>query len=75
MVTTTDGRANAIVWTVGAEGDDRLHGFDADTGATVSDGGAAGAPGAVRRFQTPILAAGRIYVAVDGGVRAFSTAP
>jgi hypothetical protein len=72
MVTTTDGRAEPIVWIVGAEGDGRLHGFDGDTGAIVYGGGGAGdALGMVRRFQTPILAGGRIYVAVDGGVRAF----
>ncbi len=69
MVTTTDGRSEAIVWSVGAEGDDRLHGFDGDTGAVVyrQDG----VLGGVRRFQTPVLAGGRIFVAVEGGVKAF----
>jgi hypothetical protein len=76
MVTTTDGRAEAIVWSVGAEGDGRLHGFDGDTGAVVyGGGGPKDALGNVRRFQAPILAGGRIYVAVDGGVRAFVRAP
>ena len=74
MVTTTDGQSEAVVWAVGAEGDGRLHGFDGDTGAVVSSG-AGGEPLAVRRFQTPILAGGRIYVAVDGGVRAFVPGP
>jgi hypothetical protein len=32
IVTTTDGSSNPIVWVVGAEGDDRLHGFRGDTG-------------------------------------------
>lgn len=32
IVTTTDGKSEPIVWAVGAEGDDRLHGFRADTG-------------------------------------------
>jgi hypothetical protein len=32
IVTTTDGRANPTVWIVGAEGDNRLHGFRGDTG-------------------------------------------
>ena len=31
-VTTTDGTNNAIVWVVGAEGDQRLHGYNGDTG-------------------------------------------
>ncbi len=73
MVTTTDGHDEAIVWIVGAEGDGRLRGFDGDTGAVVYGGGGAGdALEGVRRFQTPILAGGRILVAVDGGVRAFT---
>ncbi|HZZ85203.1 MAG TPA: hypothetical protein VFE30_11750 [Anaeromyxobacteraceae bacterium] len=73
MVTTTDGRAEAIVWSVGAEGDDRLRGFDGDTGEVVyAGGGRQDALGGVRRFQTPILAGGRIYVGVEGGVKAFS---
>jgi len=72
MVTTTDGHAEAIVWSVGAEGDGRLHGFDGDTGEPVVAGVPVG--GSVRRFQTPILARGRIFVAVDGGVRAFTAA-
>ncbi len=72
MVTTTDGRSEAIVWSVGAEGDNRLHGFDGDTGQIVYGGGGAGdVIGSVRRYHTPILAGGRIYVAADGVVKAF----
>lgn len=72
MVTTTDGRNEAIVWSVGAEGDNRLHGFDGDTGQVVFAGGGPGdVIGLVRRFHTPILAGGRIYVAADGVVKAF----
>jgi outer membrane protein assembly factor BamB len=70
MVTTTDGRSEAIVWIVGAEGDDRLHGFDGETGKEVYRQ-ERGSLGGVRRFQTPILAGGRIFVAVEGGVKAF----
>lgn len=72
MVTTTDGHSNAIVWSVGAEGDDRLHGFDGDTGRVIYSGGKDAAIGRVRRYQTPILAGGRIYVAADGVIKAFS---
>ena len=72
MVTTTDGHSEAIVWSVGAEGDNRLHGFDGDTGQIVYGGGGTGdVIGLVRRFHTPILAGGRIFVAADGIVKAF----
>jgi hypothetical protein len=70
MVTTTDGKAEPIVWVVGAEGDGRLRAYDGDTGAALLAPIAVGAK--VRRFQTPIVAAGRIFVAVDGGVKAFT---
>src|SRR6476660_5173368 len=38
-VTTTDGTNNAIVWVAGVAGDQRLHGYNADTGAVVYTGG------------------------------------
>jgi hypothetical protein len=69
MVTTTDGRSEAVVWTVGAEDDEPLRGFDGDTGAPLV--AAAGAGAKVRRFQSPIVSNGRIYVAVEGGIRAY----
>ena len=66
IATTTDQTSGAIVWSVGAEGDNRLHGFDGDTGQVVFDGGGAGdGMTRVRRFQTPIVAKGRIFVAAD----------
>ncbi len=72
IFTTTGGGADPIVWIVGAEGDERLHGYDGDTGAVVYDGGGAGdAMGTVHRFQTPIVAGGRIYVGGNGAVYAF----
>jgi len=74
IATTTDGRSEAIVWVVGAEGDDRLHGFDGNTGRVVFDGGGPSdrLPG-VRRFQTPILAQGRLIVAGDNALYALTT--
>lgn len=73
IVTTTDGSANPIVWAVGAEGDNRLHGFRGDTGAVVFSGGGPGdAMGQVRRFQTLIAAGDLLYVAGDGQVYAFA---
>jgi hypothetical protein len=55
-----------------AEGDNRLHGFDGDTGKVVyAGGGQHDVIGAVRRYQTPILAGGRIFVAADDAVESF----
>jgi len=74
IVTTTDDQSNAIVWTVGAAGDNRLHGFDGDTGQVVFGGGGPGdAMTSVRKFQTPIVAKGRIFVAGDSALFAFTT--
>ena len=73
IVTTTDGEANPIVWAVGAEGDNRLHGFRGDTGAIVFSGAGSGdAIGLVRRFQTLIAAGERLYIAGDRQVYAFA---
>ena len=69
IVTTTDGRADPIVWVLGAEGDDRLHGFRGDTGARLFRS----APLAgLRHFQTLIATPGRLYVGADGRLYAFS---
>jgi hypothetical protein len=73
IVTTTDGRSEAIVWSIGAEGDNRLRGFDGDTGQVVFDGGGVGdGMSLVRRYQSPIVAKGRLYVAADTEVFAFA---
>ena len=74
IVTTTDGRSNAIVWAVGAESSNRLVGFDGDTGQVLfAGGGAAESLSNVRRFSTPIAAKGRIFVGSDTAVYAFTT--
>ena len=76
MVTTSDGHAEAIVWGIGADagGDARLHGFDGDSGQVVYAGGgpADAMPGGVPRFQTPILAKGRLFVGGNGAIHAFT---
>ena len=71
---TTTGKGNdPLVWVVGAEGDNRLRAFDADTGQVVFDGGGSGDQlGTVQHFQTPIVAKGRIYVAGNDALYAFS---
>jgi len=73
IVTTSDGEADPIVWIVGAEGDNQLHGFRGDDGKElfVSDE----IPSSVanlRHFMTILAAAGRLYFAGDGRVLAFS---
>lgn len=71
IVTTTDGAANAIVWVVGAEGDNEIHGFNAQTGAVVFNGAGTGMS-SLHHFQTILATSNRFYVAGDGKVYAFS---
>ena len=72
FVTSTDGTNNVIVWGIGAGGDQRLHGFNGDSGANVfTGGGASELMAGVRAFNTAIAARGRIYVAGDNKVFAF----
>ena len=70
IVTTTDGHSNAIVWIVGAEGDNQLHGFRGDTGEKVFNGPPQAMTG-LRHFQTLIATEDRLYVAADGSMYAF----
>jgi hypothetical protein len=79
-VTSTDGTNNVIVWAVGTssdnlgnDGDQRLHGYDGDTGAVVYGGGGANELMAyTHKWRTTGIAArGRIYVAGDNKVYAF----
>jgi hypothetical protein len=73
FVTSTDGTNNVVVWSIGSEGDQRLHGFDGDTGAVAfSGGGANELMAGTRRFNTGIVARGRIYLANDSRVYAFT---
>jgi outer membrane protein assembly factor BamB len=69
IVTTTDGQAYPIVWILGAEGDDRLHGFRGDTGEPLFRSERLRG---LRHFQTLIAAHGHLYVAADGRVFAFA---
>jgi len=74
FVTSTDGTNNVIVWAVGSSGDQRLHGHNGDTGAVVFNGGGANElMTGTRGYNTAAVAArGRIYVANDNKVFAFS---
>ncbi len=72
FVTSTDGANNVIVWGIGYEGDQRLHGFDGDTGTNIFTGGGASELMAnTHRFSTAIAARGRIYAAGDDKIYAF----
>ena len=73
FVTSTDGTTNTIVWVVGSQGDQRLQGYDGDTGAVIYGGGGANElmAGTHSYTTTGIAARGRIYVATDNKVYAF----
>jgi len=71
IITTTDGTSDPIVWEVGAESDNMLHGFNAMTGAVVFGGGGIVMQG-LRHFQTLIAAQKHLYVAADGRVYSFT---
>src|SRR5207244_13183595 len=71
IVTTTDGSANPIVWILGAEGDNRLHGFRRDTGEPLFNGPTQALIG-LRHFQTLIATENRLYVGADERIYAFS---
>ncbi len=76
-VTTTDGTYNTIVWVAGTGtgGDQRLHGYDGDTGAVIYAGGGNNElMTGTRQWNTGIAARGRIYFAADNRVYAFTLA-
>lgn len=74
IVTTTDGSSEPIVWTAGSESSNRLHAYSGETGEVLFDGGGpAEQMTLVRRFQTPIAVNGRIFVAADNELYAFTT--
>jgi hypothetical protein len=71
IATTTDGRSEAMVWYV--SGGNRLMGIDGDTGATIYDSAVDGSMcSGVRAWTSPIAVKGRIVVAGDGHVCAWS---
>ena len=73
-MTTTDGRSEPIVWTVGTQASNRLHGYDGETGEVLfAGGGVEEQMSRVQNFQTPIVVNGRIFVAANDQVYAFTT--
>ena len=72
FVTSTDGTNNVIVWVAGGGGDGRLHGYNGDTGAVVYAGGGANEMmTGTRKWNTGIVARGRIYYPADNKIYAF----
>ncbi|MFZ0208888.1 MAG: hypothetical protein WAL59_22735 [Roseiarcus sp.] len=71
IVTTSDDTADPIVWIVGAEGDERLHGFRGEDGQALFSSDPLDG---LRHYVTILAAAGRLYFAGDGQVFAFGLA-
>lgn len=67
---TNDVATDPIVWIVGAEGDNLLHGYNATNGSPLYTG--TYAMSGLHHMQTLLYAAGRFYVAGDNNVYAFS---
>jgi uncharacterized repeat protein (TIGR01451 family) len=73
IVTTTDGSSQPVVWTIGAEATNRLYAYNGETGELLFAGGGPNEQMSnVNRFQTPIAVNGRIFVAADGRIFAFT---
>ena len=72
IVTTSDDHgANPIVWIVGAEGDNLLHGYRGDTGEELTKATGETMQG-LRHFVTILAAEGSLYVAADERIYAFA---
>jgi hypothetical protein len=69
IATTTDGHSNPIVWTLGAEGDNRLHAFRGDTGEPIFTSEPLSG---LRRLQTLIATQDHLYVGSDERIYAFN---
>jgi hypothetical protein len=72
IVTTSDGSSDPVVWMVGAEGDNRLHGFKGDTGEPLLPAARPAAMVGLRHFQTLIATRDHLYVGADGRISAFT---
>jgi hypothetical protein len=71
IVTTTDGKADPIVWVAGTgtNGDRKLYAFRGTDGKLLA--AVAGGSAPIQGFQTPLWANGRFYVAAQGALYAF----
>ena len=71
-VSATDAQGtDAVVWIVG--NDNKLYGLDGDTGKSIFAGGTStDAMSSVQKFETPIIANGRVFVAANNQLYAFA---
>jgi hypothetical protein len=75
IVTTTDGTSESVLWTI-ASGfpSNRLRAYNAETGEVLFDGGGPDeAIGTLKSFLAPIAVNGRIFIAGDNQLYAFTT--
>lgn len=76
IVTTTDGTTDPIVWITTPGGDERLHGYNGDTGATLFNGGrTADRMTGLQRHSTILVAEERLFIAAAGRLYAFDYTP
>ena len=68
IATTTDGKADAVVWYMNGG---KLTGVDGDTGKPIFDGGSFTCDG-VRQWTSPIVVKGRVVVGGDGHLCSWS---
>jgi outer membrane protein assembly factor BamB len=68
--TLGSGLGDNLVWGFGANGDGKLRAFDADTGVVLFTSIAVA--NQVQHWTSPIIAKGRVYMAADGTVYAFT---
>ena len=66
---TTDGLADSIVWGIQTSGSGHLIAFNGDTGQVLFEGSEARS--SMSRFQTPIIANGKVFVLYNNTVRAY----
>jgi len=72
ILTTSDGTADGLVWSAGAEDSGRLRAWELATGRLVFAGGSAtDVLSNLHRYATPIATRGRLYVAGDRRLYAF----
>jgi hypothetical protein len=69
--TSPDGSTDSIVWSFGSGGDGILRAWDADSGMKIYEA-QSGVGGGVQHWTSPIIAKGRVYMAGDGAVYAFT---
>jgi outer membrane protein assembly factor BamB len=69
IATTTGNGLESMIWIPGAQGDNRLHGVNAETGEPIFTSAQLST---LTRFMAPIVAKGRIYVAGVGAAYAFT---